>query len=392
MDVSEFESPAHEEVQADLRTLFRGAIRMTLEALLEEEVRELVGAGRWQRMVGRVDVRNGSYLRTLVTTAGPVDVVVPRTRHSGSAGDVLGRYKRRSGELDEAITNAYVQGVSTRKMGKVTRALMGEDVSRSTVSRVTRTLEEKVEGLRTQPLTQAFPYLYLDATFLDARWARTVQSVSALVAYGVGEDGHRHLLAVTLGGSESVDSWLELLRQLLERGLRGVRLVIADGHAGLAAAARQALPEARLQRCTVHLTRNVLAKAPWRLRGRLGKETSAVFEAASLLDARKRLEALQEGLGRQVPEAMECLREGFAAATCFFSFPKAHWKRLRSTNGLERLHGEVKRRIRSVGAFPDRASALRLITAVALEVTGVWDDRRYLDMALLKSTPDTAAV
>ncbi|MCP3099878.1 IS256 family transposase, partial [Myxococcus sp. K15C18031901] len=229
------------------------------------------------------------------------------------------------------------------------------------------------------------------ATFLDARWARTVQNVSALVAYGVGEDGHRHLLAVTLGGSESQDSWLELLRQLLERGLTGVRLVIADGHAGLASAARQALPEARLQRCTVHLTRNVLAKAPWRLRSRLGKQTSAIFEAASLQDARKRLEALQDGLGRQLPEAMECLSEGFAAATCFFSFPKAHWKRLRSTNGLERLHGEVKRRIRSVGAFPDRASALRLITAVALEVTGVWDDRRYLDMSLLNSTPDTAA-
>ncbi|AEI68736.1 transposase mutator type [Corallococcus macrosporus] len=165
MDDTEFESPAHEEVQADLRALFRGAIRMTLEALLEEEVRELVGAGLWQRMVGRADVRNGSYLRTLVTTAGAVDVAVPRTRHSGSAGDVLGRYKRRSGELDEAITSAYVQGVSTRRMGKVTRALMGEAVSRSTVSRVTRTLEEKVEALRTQPLTQAFPYLYLDATF-----------------------------------------------------------------------------------------------------------------------------------------------------------------------------------------------------------------------------------
>nr|WP_216620297.1 IS256 family transposase [Myxococcus xanthus] len=374
-----------------MRALFRGAIRMTLEALLEEEVRELVGAGWWQRMVGGVDVRNGSYLRTLVTTAGAVDVAVPRTRHSGSAGEVLGRYKRRSGELDEAITSAYVQGVSTRKMGKVTRALMGEAVSRSTVSRVTRTLEEKVEGLRTQPLTQSFPYLYLDATFLDARWARTVQNVSALVANGVGEDGHRHLLAVTLGGSESQDSWLELLRQLLERGLRGVRLVIADGHAGLAAAARQALPEAQLQRCTVHLTRNVLAKAPWRLRGRLGKETSAIFEAPHLKDARKRLEALQAGLGRQVPEAMDCLREGFAAATCFFAFPKAHWKRLRSTNGLERLHGEVKRRIRSVGAFPDRASALRLIIAVALEVTGIWDDRRYLDMTLLNSTPDTTA-
>ncbi len=123
----------------------------------------------------------------------------------------------------------------------------------------------------------------------------------------------------------------------------------------------------------------------------MGKQTSAIFEALNVQEARKRLEALEEGLGRQLPEAMECLREGFAAATCFFAFPWAHWKRLRSTNGLERLHCEVKRRICGVGAFPDRASALRLITAVAHEITGVWDDRRYLDMSLLNSTTDTDA-
>jgi transposase-like protein len=391
VDTTEFEAPSHDEVRTDVRELFLGAIRMTLEMLLEEEVRELVGVGRWQKALARKDRRNGTYLRGLMTSMGHMDVEVPRTRESGSAGEVLGRYRRRTEELDGAITSAYVQGVSTRKMGKVTRALMGEDVSRSTVSRVTKSLEERVEALRKQPLTQRFAYLYLDATFLDARWARTVENVSALVAYGVGEDGHRHLLAITIGPSESQEAWADLLRQLLERGLTGVQLVIADGHAGLAAAARQALPEARLQRCTVHLTRNVLAKAPWRLRGRLGKAVSAIFEAPSPKDARTRLEALEAGLGNQVPEAMACLEEGFAAATQFFAFPKAHWKRLRSTNGLERLHGEVKRRIRSVGAFPDRASALRLITAVALEVTGVWDARRYLDMSLLQSAEPKAA-
>lgn len=383
MDDTSIDLPTHEDVRTDIRSLFLGAIRMTLEMLLEEELRELVGVGRWQKALGRRDRRNGTYLRGLMTSMGHLELAVPRTRTSGSAGELLGRYKRRTTELDEAITSAYVQGVSTRKMGKVTTALMGEDVSRSTVSRVTRTLEEKVESLRKAPLTQPFPYFYLDATFLDARWARAVENVSALVAYGVGEDGHRHLLAITIGASESEDSWADLLRQLIDRGLAGVRLAIADGHAGLAAAVRRALPEAKLQRCTVHLTRNVLAKAPWRLRKRLGRETSAIFEAASPKEARTRLDALLAGLGQQVPEAMDCLKDGFAAATQFFSFPKAHWVRLRSTNGLERLHGEVKRRIRSVGAFPDRASALRLITAVALQVTTVWDARRYLDMSLL---------
>jgi transposase-like protein len=301
VDVPDIDLPSHEDVRTDVRSLFLGAIRVTLEMLLEEEVRELVGVGRWQKALARKDRRNGSYLRGLMTSMGHLDVAVPRTRASGSAGEVLGRYKRRSAEVDDAITSAYVQGVSTRKMGKVTSALMGETVSRSTVSRVTKSLEEKVDALRKEPLTQRFPYLYLDATFLDARWARAVENVSALVAYGVGEDGHRQLLAITIGPSESQDSWADLLRQLLERGLSGVQLVIADGHAGLAAAARQALPEARLQRCTVHLTRNVLAKAPWRLRGRLGRETSAIFEAATPKDARARLDALVAGLGKQAP-------------------------------------------------------------------------------------------
>jgi len=286
---------------------------------------------------------------------------------------------------------AQVSGVSTRRMGKVTEALLGEEVSRSTVSRVTKSLEDNVEGLRQAPLSQSFPYLYLDATFLDARWARTVENVSALVAYAVGEDGHRHLLAITLGASESKEAWAELLGQLVERGLRGVQLVIADAHAGLGAAVRLVLPEVKLQRCTVHLTRNVLAKVPWRLRGRLGKEVSRLFEAPSRAEARKRLEALRTGLGAQVPEAMVCLDEGFLAATSFYDFPKQHWRRIRTTNGLERLHGEVKRRIRAVGAFPDRTSALRLVTAVALAATSIWDDRQYLDMSLLTTEATKAA-
>jgi putative transposase len=390
-EATDFEGPSQEDVRADVLALFRGAIRMTLETLLEEEVRELVGAARWARL-GRKDHRNGSYLRGLLTSMGQLEVAVPRSRASGSAGgELLGRYKRRAEEVDAAITEAYVSGVSTRKMGKVTEALMGEEVGRSTVSRVTKRLEENVEALRRAPLTQRFPYLYLDATFLDARWARTVENVSALVAYAVGEDGHRHLLAITIGASESKEAWEELLQQLVERGLHGVQLVIADAHAGLGAAVRLVLPEAKLQRCTVHLTRNVLAKAPWRLRGRLGRETSNIFTAPSLADAKKRLEALRAGLGSQVPEAMACLDEGFLAATQFYAFPREHWRRIRSTNGLERLHGEVKRRIRSVGAFPDRASALRLITAVAIATTALWDDRRYLDMSLLNPQESKAA-
>jgi putative transposase len=384
-EVAELELPTQENFQADLRTVFQGAVRLALESVLEEVVRDMIGARRWQRLGSRKDVRNGTYLRRLLTTMGAIDVAVPRTRESGSPVDVVGRYRRRSAEVDAGIVSAYVSGASTRDVGKITEALMGEQVSRSTVSRVTKTLDEKVNELRRAPIVGPIPYLFLDATFLDARWARTVENVSALVAYGIGLDGKRQLLAITIGTEESEDSWSDLLGQLNERGLSGVELVVADAHAGLGKAVRKHVPEAPLQRCTVHLQRNVLAKTPQRLRSRLAKAVTQVFEAPSKSEAKKRVAALAAGLGSQVPEAIACFENGFEAATHFYAFPREHWHRIRSTNGLERLHGEIKRRTRAVGAFPDRASALRLVTAVALQVTAIWSDRRYLDMSLLKT-------
>jgi putative transposase len=385
-EVAELELPTQENFRADLRTLFQGAVRVALEVVLEDEIREMVGAKKWERQAQRVDSRNGTYLRRLITTMGAVDLEVPRAREGGSAGGaVIGRYKRRTAEIDDAMVSAYVHGASTRDIGQITEALMGEHVSKSTVSRVAKTLGTKVEELRKARIDGPIPYLFLDATFLDARWARTVENVSALVAYGIGLDGHRQLLAVTIGAEESEESWSELLAQLNERGLSGVQLVIADAHAGIAKAVRLHLPEAPQQRCVVHLQRNVVGKAPQKLRARLARDVWQVFVAPNKAEARKRLAQLAAGLGRQLPESMACLEAGFEAATKFYAFPKEHWHRIRSTNGLERLHGEIKRRTRAVGAFPDRASALRLVTAVALQVTAIWTDRRYLDMSLLKA-------
>ena len=376
--------PMQADIQDDLRTAFRGAVRLALEGFLEEELEEMIGARWYERTAGRRDTRNGSYRRGLLTSLGQIEVRVPRGRESGSPGEEsLGRYRRRTEEIDAAICEAYVGGVSTRGMERVTRALSGEGVQRSTVSRITRRLDEQVEGLRRAPIEGPVPYLYLDATFLDVRWARQVENVSALVAYGIDGEGKRRLLAITIGVQESEESWAELLRQLVDRGLSGVRLVISDAHAGLAGAVRRWLPEAEHQRCTVHLTRNVVAKVPQRLRKRVAREVVRILHAPSLSEARKRKAAFEGGLGAHVPEAAQCLAEGFSAATRYFSYPKEHWPRIRSTNGLERLHGEIKRRTRAVGAFPDRASALRLVTAVALQVTAVWSDRCYIDVSLL---------
>ena len=288
-EIVEIGRATQDELRDDLRELFQGAIRLTLEMVLEEELKAMVGARRFERVGSRKDHRNGTYLRRLLTSLGQIEVAMPRSRDNGSPADVIGRYQRRSPELDEMMVEAYVSGVSQRKMGDVTEALMGERVGRSTVSRVAKRLDEAVEGLRRAPIEGPHPYLYLDATFLDARWARKVENVSALVAYAVGPEGHRRLLG--------------------EFGAR------------------------------------------WK---------------------------------KELPEAVEVLERGFGAATQFYAFPEAHWPRLRTTNSLERLHGEIKRRIKAAGAFPDRASALRLITAVALRTTHVWGDRRYLDLSLLQ--------
>jgi transposase-like protein len=384
-DVVEIGRVAQDELRDDLSALFRGAIRLTLEMVLEEELKAMVGARRFERVGSRKDHRNGTYLRRLLTSLGQIDVTVPRSREQGSPADVIGRYQRRSPEIDEMMVEAYVSGVSQRKMGDVTEALMGERVGRSTVSRVAKRLDEAVQELRSAPIEGAHPYLYLDATFLDARWAKKVENVSALLAYAVGPDGHRRLLGVTMGAEESEASWSELLGQLVDRGLSGVQLVIADEHAGLAAAVRKFLPEARRQRCTVHLQRNVGAKVPHRLRKRVAREVAAIFKAPGLTEAKKHLDEFKTRWQKELPEAVEVLERGFSAATQFYGFPKAHWPRLRTTNGLERLHGEIKRRIRAAGAFPDRASALRLVTAVAIKTATTWGDRRYLDMSLLEA-------
>lgn len=375
--------PTQANFEFDLTARCRDAVRATMQVVLEEELERLIGAGPYERSGQRVDVRNGTYPRRVVTTSGEVELRVGRTRNGGSATAPLGRYARRRPEIDAAITQSYVAGVSTRDMAGVTEALLDKRVGRSTVSRVTKRLDDEVEALRRAPITEPFAYLYLDATFVDARWARTVENVAALVAYGIGADGHRHLLGVHIGVTESEASWAELLAELVARGLSGVRLVIRDEHAGLMAAVRKILPEVRQQRCTVHLMRNVFSHVPQRHQKRLARELVAVLHADSLDAAKRNLRSFRARFAKQFPEAVACLERGFADATTYFAFPEEHWMRIRSTNGLERLHGEIKRRTRAIGAFPDRASALRLITAVALQVTSIWRDRIYLDMSLL---------
>lgn len=376
-----------EKTRTDLRSLFRGAVKAVLESVLEEEVIALCGARKNERTPGRKDFRNGSYLRQMLTSLGHIDVAVPRTRESGNgSSEVLGRYSRRTEDMDALICESYVRGVSTRDMGQLMEALCGREVGKSTVSRVTKVLEEHVESLSKAPIIDEIPYLFLDATFINTRWARAVENVSALVAYGVSmQTGKRTLLAVTMGVTESEDSWTELLEQLIERGITGVKLIVADDHKGLAKAARKLFPEVKKQRCTVHFMRNILAKSPKRLQKRLANEVKAIFAAETLEEAKSIKQEFVATWNKELPELIKCLEKGFGAATQFHAFHKSHHKRIRTTNGIERLHLEIKRRTKTIGSFPDRESALRLVTAVALNHAKNWESRAYLDMTLLKA-------
>lgn len=380
--------PTQEIFEADLLSMFRTAVQQTLAHVLEAEVTQLCGAASGQRSGARRDVRNGHYPRRIASSLGTLAVDVPRTRLHGAATATLGRYARRMDDIDRMITSAYVHGTSTRDMGAVTSALMGTSVDKSTVSRITRTLEQEVEALRTAPIGDDIVYLFLDATFMRARWAREVEQTAALVAYGVGLDGHRRLLGISVDLAESEASWTELLQSLIARGLRGVQLVIGDEHAGLAAAVRKLFPEAKRQRCVVHFMRNIMGKAPARLHPRLGRELSRIFASTNAADLKKRTAEFRLGLGKQLPEALQCFENGLPAATAYLHFPKTHWPRIRSTNGVERINVEIKRRTRAIGAFPDRPSCLRLVTAVVVECAKQWAYRPYLDMSDFR-TADT---
>jgi len=243
---------------------------------------------------------------------GAIDLKVPRAREGGSAGGaVFERYKRRSAEVDDTMVAAYVHGASTRDIGQITEALMGEHVSRSTVSRVAKTLGTKVEDLRKAPIEGPIPYLFLDATFLDARWAREVENVSALVAYGVGLDGHRRSWRSPSGRRNRRPPGATCSPSSTSAASRGCSRSSQMPNAGLAKAVRHHLPEAPLQRCVVHLQRNIVGKAPQKLRARLAKAVWQAFLAPRKADARRRMAELASDLGRQLPESMACLADGF---------------------------------------------------------------------------------
>lgn len=375
-----------ELARQDLETRVREGVKALLEQILEEEMTQHLGASCYQRSPSRRGQRNGNYERDLVTGVGTLrQLRVPRDRAGTFQTELFERYRRMTGSVEEAILEMYLQGVSTRKVAAVTEALSGKRVGKDAVSRITARLEEQVQVWRERQLEEEYPYLYLDATYLKANWGGKVVSVALLVAVGVNAQGYRELLAVEAAPEEQAAAWQNLLRGLVDRGLKGVQLVISDNHEGIKAAVAQELPGVAWQRCVVHFERNVLAHVPDHAKGEVASDLKAVFAMRRRETAEALAQELIERWGKAFPRAVEVFARGIADALVYLDFPSAHHRRIRTTNGLERLFREIKRRTRVVGVFPNERSLVVLTTVVGLRVSEEWALRRYLDMSLLEA-------
>ena len=371
---------------ASLEDRVRDAIKGVLEQVMEEEMTAQLQAERRERTERRRGERNGHYGRALTTTAGHIEQIrVPRAREIPFLTEVFERYRRMTGSLEEAVLEMYLQGVSTRKVEEITGKLSGTRISKDAVSRIVGRFDEVFSEWRTRQLDKdrRYPYLYLDATYLKARWAGAVRDVALLVAVGVNGEGYREVLAVEAAAGERTETYRGMLQGLVERGLRGVKLVVSDDHESIKSAVKVELPGAAWQRCTVHFQRNVLAHVPQAEAKAVAADLEVVFQAGRRETAEALAAAFAERYAKLYPKAVASLTRGLDEALTYTSFPSSHHRLIRTTNGLERVFREVKRRTRVVGVFPNEQSAETLATAVLLRVSEDWAERRYLDMAPL---------
>jgi putative transposase len=311
---------------------------------------------------------------------------VPRDREGEFVTEVFERYKRMTGDVEEAILEMYLSGISVRKIAGVTDALSRVRIGKDAVSRIASRLEEQQKEWRERSLEEKeYPYLYLDATYLKVRWGARVTSMALLACVGVDEEGFREVLAVEVAGTEKGAAYASLLRGLIDRGLSGVRLVVSDDHEGIKAAVAGELPGTQWQRGAVHFQRNVLAHVPSSSISEVAEDLSAIFKVSR----RKTTEALAEEFvelyEKSHPKAVSIFKAGIWDALTYLSYPGSHHVRIRSTNMLERLFKEVKRRTRVVGVFPNETSAARLVTEIALRSSEEWALRRYLTMDALEA-------
>jgi putative transposase len=363
----------------------RPLIREVVQQVLEAEMDEAVGAEKGERTANRQGYRSGYYGRTLVTRVGKLELRVPQDRQGRFRTEIFERYQRSEKALVGALTEMYVQGVSTRKVKAVTEELCGHEFSASTVSRMNQSLDKELEKFASRKLDDAYPYLILDARYEKVREHGVIRSQAVLVAIGIDWEGRRCVLAVELANRESISSWKEFIMALKQRGLNGVDFVVSDDHPGLRAAIRETLPEAAWQRCYVHFLRNALDHLPRRADDECMTELRWIYDRRTIEEARQDLAAWLKKWGKRYQKLCDWVEASIEETLTFYRLPRQHHKNLKSTNMLERLMEEIKRRTLVVRIFPNAAACLRLIRALAVEMHENWiEATRYLNMEYLK--------
>lgn len=364
-----------------LRTLVAAVVETTLEA----EMAAALGAEKGERTQERLGYRSGYYRRSLVTRVGTLELRVPQDREGLFSTRLFERYQRSEKALVGALAEMYVQGVSTRKVKAITEELCGHSFSASTISTINKRLDDRLAAFAGRRLDEAFPYLILDARYEKVRQNGVVSSQAVLIAIGIDWDGRRQILAVEMANRESRTSWKDFLLTLRDRGLHGVELVVADDHAGLRAAIREVLTEAAFQRCYVHFLRNALDHLPRKADDDCLQELRWLYDRRSVEEARRDLAAWIAKWSGRYPKLVEWVEETIEETFTFYRLPRRHHKHLKSTNMLERLNEEIRRRTYVVRIFPNAASCRRLVRALAIETHENWlEGNRYLNMDDLK--------
>jgi putative transposase len=365
-------------------------VEAVVQEVLEAEMSEALGAEKGQRTGHRAGYRSGYYRRNLVTRVGKLELRVPQDRAGRFSTVVFEQYQRSEKALVAALAQMYVQGVSTRKVKTITEELCGHEFSASSISTITGKLDGQLEEFARRRLEEPFPYLILDARYEKVREAGVIRSRAVLIGLGVDWDGRRQVLAVEWANRESVSSWREFLLGLKERGLHGVQFCVSDHHPGLKKAVSEVLPEALWQRCYVHFLRNALDHLPRKADDDCLMELRWLYDRHDVNEAQADLQKWLSKWNGKYPRLCEWVEANIEETWTFYRLPRQHHKHLKSTNMLERLNQEFKRRTLVVRIFPDEQSCLRLIRALAAEVHEDWmEDHRYLNMEALKEQMKT---
>jgi putative transposase len=376
MALTELLRKAQLERDADF---LKDGVRVLTQALMEAEVTQHVGAERHERAVERTGQRNGYRERAWDTRVGTLDLKVPRVREGSYFPSMLEPRKRAEQALVAVVQEAYVHGVSTRRVDELVQALGIQGISKSQVSRVCAELDGAVEQFRTRRLEGTYPYVWLDATFVKVRENGRVVSQAIVLAIGIRSSGEREVLGLDVGPSEDGAFWLQFLRALVARGLSGVQLVVSDAHEGLKNALRAVLQGASWQRCRVHFVRNALALVPKSAAQLVAATIRTVFVQPDPAGAREQWRKVADGFRGRYPRLADLLEDAEADVLAYLAFPPAHWRQIWSNNPLERLNKEIKRRTDVVGIFPNTAAVIRLVGAILAEQHDEWQvSRRYL--------------